>query len=115
MSERHRLPSQSEPGLDVHEWETVWQQLQDAIADAPDEALPEVVRFIGQLLAERGFQLDEPVTAGGADADVLYDFLAAREIVRAAEAGGADPEDVAAALADLQEIYDYVIADRGPP
>ena len=31
------------------------------------------------MLRERGFQLDEPVTAEGDDADILRDFLAARE------------------------------------
>jgi hypothetical protein len=42
-----------EPGLDLHEWETRWQELQDAAADAPDEALPEIVE---QMLVERGFE-----------------------------------------------------------
>lgn len=35
-----------EPGLDLHEWETRWQELQDLAADAPDETLPEIVRQV---------------------------------------------------------------------
>src|SRR5437868_4517955 len=105
----------AEPGLDLHEWETRWQELQDAAADAPEEALPEIVRFVEQMLAERGFDLSEPVTAEGEDPDIVKDFLAAREIARAAEAGTAEPDDVAVALEDLQEIYDYLVGDRAPP
>ncbi|MGZ4415464.1 MAG: hypothetical protein ACXVRZ_13980 [Gaiellaceae bacterium] len=105
----------SEPGLDLHEWETRWQELQDAAAEAPDEALPDVVRFVSQMLVERGYQLDEPVTKEGDDLDIVKDLLAAQEIAEAAETRGADPEDVATALDDLQEIYDYLVSDRAPP
>jgi hypothetical protein len=104
-----------EPGLDLHEWETRWQELQDAAAESPAEALPEIVRFVEELLRARGFQLDEPVTAEGNDADVVRDLLAARDIAAAAEEGPLDPEDVETALEDLREIYDYVVQDRAPP
>ena len=104
-----------EPGLDLHEWETRWQELQDAAADAPDEALPEIVRFVQQMLAERNFQLDEPVTAEGEDPDVVRDFLAARDLTRRAEAGTVEPEDVEVALENLREIYEYLVANRAAP
>jgi hypothetical protein len=104
-----------EPGLDLHEWETHWQELQEAAADAPDETLSELVRFVGQMLAERAFQLDEPVTAEGEDADMIRSFLAARDVAEAVETREAEPEDVAAALEDLEEIHDYLVSDRAPP
>jgi hypothetical protein len=103
-----------EPGLDLHEWETRWQALQEAAADAPDEALPEIVRFVEEMLTKRGFRLEEPVTTEGEAPDVVRDFLAARDVARLAEMGDADPGDVAAALENLNEIYEYVI-DRAPP
>ena len=105
----------TEPGLDLHEWETQWADLQDAVADDPVGALAEMVRLVHQLLEERGFQLDEPVTAQGDDPDVVRAFLAAREIADAAEGSGADPDDVATALENLREIYDYVVNDRVSP
>ena len=105
----------SEPGLDLHEWETLWQQLQDDSADDPAETLPELVRLVEAILRERGFQLDEPVTAEGHDAEIVRDFLAARELAAAAETGGADPEDVEVALEDLREIHDYITQDRASP
>jgi hypothetical protein len=104
-----------EPGLDLHEWETRWQELQDLAADAPDETLPEIVRFVEQMLVERGFQLDDPVSAAGADPDVVRDFLAARELASAVEAGNGEPEDVEVALENLREIRDYLVSDRAPP
>lgn len=102
-----------EPGLDLYEWETRWAELQDEVADDPVEALAEMVAVVQRLLEQRGFQLDEPVTAEGEDPDVVRAFLAAREI--AAGDGGADRDDVATALENLQEIYDYVVNDRVPP
>jgi hypothetical protein len=104
-----------EPGLDLHEWETRWQELQEAAAGAPEETLPEIVRFVGQTLTERGFQLDEPVTAEGEDPEILRDFLAARDVADLVEAGKADPGDVAAALESLSAIYQYLVDDRAPP
>ena len=104
-----------EPGLDLHEWETRWQELQEAAAEAPDQALPEMVRFVRQMLVEEGFQLDEPVTVQGEDPDIVRDFLAARDVANLAGAGDAEPEDVAIALENLREIYDYIISDRRSP
>jgi hypothetical protein len=104
-----------EPGLDLHEWETRWAELQDAVADDPVQALPDVARLIEQMLRERGFQLDEPVTAEGEDADMIADYLAAREVARAAQEAQVDLEDVEVALDDLREIYDYITQDRAPP
>jgi hypothetical protein len=101
----------SEVGLDLHEWETRWQELQDAIADDPEQALPEVVSFVGEMLAEAGFDLDE-VTAEGDDPDIRRDYIAARELATLVEQGNAEREDVDAALEDLHEIYEYIAGDR---
>jgi nucleoside-diphosphate-sugar epimerase len=104
-----------EPGLDLHDWETRWQELQELAADEPAETLPEIVRFVEQMLRERRIPLDEPVTAEGDDPDIIRDFLAARDVANAAEAGAADPEDVIVALDNLREIYVYFVTDRAPP
>jgi hypothetical protein len=104
----------TEPGLDLHEWETQWQQLQDESVDDPAQTLPEIVRLVETILRERGFQLDEPVTAEGYDADIVRDFLATSELAAAAETDSADPEDVEVALEELREIHDYIAQDRAP-
>jgi hypothetical protein len=110
------MPIVVEPGLDLHEWETRWQELEEAAADAPDEALPEIVRLVGEMMAARGLDLKEPVTAEGEDVDIVRDYLAARDVAGAVEAGNEpDDEDIAVALDDLREIYEYLVSDRAAP
>ena len=104
-----------EPGLDLHEWQTRWEELQDAAAADPTGALPEIVRFVEQILGERRYQLDEPVTAEGEDPDIVRHFLAAREVADLVEAGKSDPGDIAVALENVREIYEYLVADRRAP
>jgi hypothetical protein len=109
------LPEMDEPGLDLHQWETRWDDLNEAAADAPDEALPEFVRYVEQMLVERGFQLDEPVTLEGEDFDVIKSFLAARDLAASAEKTALDPEDVQVALENLRELHDYLVNVRAFP
>lgn len=74
----------TEPGLDLHEWETRWAELQELAEGTPDEALPEMVRTVEEMLRDRGYDLENPVVVEGEDPDLVRDFLAAREIARAA-------------------------------
>lgn len=103
-----------EPGLDLHEWETRWQELQDLAAEEPDQTLAEIVRFVEQMLRERGYDLENPVVVEGEDPDIVRDFIAARELAAAVEAGTGEPDDVQVALENLTEIHDYIVEDRRP-
>lgn len=105
----------TDPGLDLHEWETRWSDLQDQAADAPDEALPEVVRLVEEMLTDRGFDLENPVVVEDESRDIVSDFLAARDISRAAETTKLDQEDIQTALDDLTEIHDYLVEERPGP
>jgi hypothetical protein len=102
-----------EPGLDLHEWATRWQELQDLAAEEPAETLPELVRLVEQMLRERRISIDDPVAASGDDPDIIRDFLAARDVAEGLD--GADPEDISVALDNLREIYEYLVADRAAP
>jgi hypothetical protein len=77
----------AEPGLDLHEWQTEWEDLEPLVADSPREALPELDDLIERMLMARGFAPDDPVAAAGDEPEVLAAFRAAREITRRAEAG----------------------------
>ena len=101
-----------EPGLDLHEWKTRWQELRDAAADAPAETLPEMVRVTAQMLEERGFDIDGSVASAGENSELLRSYLGARDLGRAVEKGEAGPGDVAAAIENLNDIYEYLVADR---
>ena len=105
----------TEPGLDLHEWETRWSQLQEAAADDPAGALPEMGRLLEEMLTERGIQLDEAVTEEGEDPDVVRQFLAAREITRLADAGNVDPGDVGAAIEGYRTLFEQLTSERAAP
>lgn len=105
----------TDPGLDLQDWETRWSDLQDQVADAPDEALPEVVRLVEEMLTDRGFDLENPVVVEDESRDIVSDFLAARDIARAAETTKLDEEDIQTALENLAEIHDYLVEDRPGP
>ena len=105
----------TEPGLDLHEWETRWQAIQvDAEEDAAG-ALGELDRLIREMLVERGFQLDEPVTEEGEEPEVVRQYLAARTVKLAVDAGEVDPGDVGAAIQGYRAIYEYIVGDRAAP
>ena len=106
-----------EPGLDLHEWQTRWEELRELAADEPAETLPEIVRFVrGMLEDDRRFNLSDRAVEEGQDPEIVRNFLAAEDIALRIDAG-ADIEqaDVQAALDDLREIYEYLVADRAAP
>ena len=105
----------TDPGLDLQGWETRWSDLQDQVADAPDEALPEVVRLVEEMLTDRGFDFENPVVVEDESRDIVADFFAARDIALAAETTKIDQEDIQTALEDLAEIHDFLVDERGAP
>jgi len=106
-----------EPGLDRHEWESRWQALEEPMSDAPAEALPELDALVQQMLAERGYAIDDPVAREGDDREIVAEFLSAREITRMLDQGSDDvsPGDVAAAINGYRSVYEYLRAERGAP
>jgi hypothetical protein len=106
-----------EPGLDKHEWESLWQSLEEDLEDAPAEALPEADRLVEQILQARGYAIDDPVVREGDDRDMVAEFLAARETTRLVEQGaeGVSPGDIAAAINGYRSLYEYLIVERSPP
>ena len=74
-----------EPGLDRHEWESEWQTLEDDLRTDPAQALPELDRLVARMLAESGYELSDPIA--GEESEVVAEYLAAHEILEAAEQG----------------------------
>ena len=108
--------SMHEPGLDKHEWESIYATLEEELADDPAGALPELADLVERMLTERGFQLDEPVTVLGEERDVLAEYQAAREVSDRVERDeGVDPGDIAVAINGLQELYQHLLVVRAAP
>ena len=108
--------STPEPGLDRHEWETELQALEPELADAPAEALPELQALVERMLADRGFAPDDPIRSEGDEPEVLAEFRAATETIRALERGDdVDPGNIAAAVNGLRAVFDHLVSARSAP
>jgi hypothetical protein len=100
----------SEPGLDLHEWETRWQELEPLLEDDPSSALPEACDVVEQVLGERGIGLER---LGGENDELVAGYEAAREVADRLERGDqVDPGDVGAAIANLRGVYDALLEHR---
>jgi hypothetical protein len=99
-----------DPGLDRHEWETEFAQLEPELHDAPLETLPELAALVERMLRERGYDL-EPERRD--ETGFVPEFLAARAV--AAQGDRADPGDVADAIQKLTSVYDFLAGERRPP
>jgi hypothetical protein len=102
-----------EPGLDRHQWQTEWEQLEPLVVDSPAEALSELDDLVGRMLAEAGYptETSDRVDDDGIDPEVVTSFEAAREITNRVDRGeDVDPGDVGAAIGLYREIYEHLLS-----
>lgn len=84
----------NEPGLDLHEWETRWSELEEALAEDPAGALPEACDLIEQTFF-----------GDAADGELAGALAAVRETSDRVERGeNVDPGDLGAAVENLREL-----------
>ena len=96
-----------EPGLDLHEWETRWQQLVEVARESPADATAEIDRLLEEMLGERGML--------ESDSEARKQFDAARDMLRRYERGGAGAGDLAAALNGYREVYELLTTENLDP
>jgi hypothetical protein len=103
-----------EPGLDRHAWENEWQTLEESVRANATDALSELDRLVGRMLEESGYDLTDPVVREGNEREVVSEYLAAHDIVDAAERGSADlsPGDVAAAINGYRAVSEHLVSTR---
>jgi hypothetical protein len=103
-----------EPGLDRHEWESEMQALEDQLGENPAEALPELDALVTRMLEETGYDVTDPVVREGDEREVVAEYLAAHDIVEAAERGSEElsPGDVAAAINGYRAVSEHLVATR---
>jgi hypothetical protein len=106
-----------EPGLDLHEWESQWQALEEQLEDSPADALPEVDQLVAEMLGARGYAIDDSVAREGDDREIVAEFLAAREITRLLESDpdAVSPGDVGSAVNGYRAVFEYIVAERSSP
>jgi hypothetical protein len=83
-----------EPGVELHEWETRWQEIEQALADDPASTLPEACDLVEETL----------LVDDGAD-ELAAAYRAALETSDRLERGeDVDPGDIGAAVENLRSI-----------
>ena len=103
-----------DPGLNLHEWESEWEALEDDLRTDPSHALPELDRLVTRMLAESGYELTDPVIVEGEEREIVAEYLAAHEIVVTAERDSEDISlgDVASAINGYRAVFDHLVATR---
>ena len=99
----------SEPGLDLHEWETMWATVAEDRDEDPAAALSQFADIVGRMLRSRGYNVDDPVEAGGDEHEIVTTYLSARETAERAEVGSASRAEVEDAINDLEDVFDTVL------
>jgi hypothetical protein len=109
------LPDGEDAGLDLHDWETRFQQLEADLETDAAQALPDLADLVEGILQERGLAGDE---LPGVDDEqgLLAQYRFAREIADRVERGEvADPGDVGAAVESLRDAYAFLVGERRAP
>jgi hypothetical protein len=102
-----------EPGLDLHEWQSVKASIEEDIADDPDAGLSQLADLVQRMLAERGYALDDPVASQGEEPEVVLSYRSAREATERAELGAASRSEVETAIEELRDVFTAIIAEAG--
>ena len=103
-----------EPGLDRHEWETEWADLEERIGDDPADALFELDNLVARMLEARGIPLEEREGQTETEPDTVREFVEARRITQLVGAAeDVDPGDIADAINAYSELYASLL-ESGP-
>ncbi len=102
----------SEPGLDLHEWESAWASVEEDLEADPAAALSQLADIVERMLRARDYDLDDPVAVGGDEPEIVVTYRAARETSERAELGEASRADVGTAIDDLRILFDTLTTER---
>jgi hypothetical protein len=101
----------SEPGLDLHEWESRWSSIEEDVEDDPDAALSQLTDLVERMLVARGYDVNDPVQSSGDEPEMMVTFRAVRETAERAELGEASRADVETAIEDLRGIFETLVVE----
>jgi hypothetical protein len=102
----------SEPGLDLHEWESTWASVEEDLDANPAAALSQFADLVEQMLRAGGYHVDDPVAEGGDDPEIVVTYRAARETAERAELGSASRSEIGTAIDDLRVLFDTLKTTR---
>lgn len=102
----------SEPGLDLHDWESAWASVEEELEADPAGALSQFADIVERMLRARGYHVDDPVALVGDEPEIVVTYRSARETTERAELGVASRADVGTAIDDLRILFDTVTTER---
>jgi hypothetical protein len=102
----------SEPGLDLHEWQSQWESVAVDMDADPDAALSQLADIVERMLVSRGYEVNDPVERVGDEPELVVTYLAARETTERAELGNASRAEVETAIEDLRSLFETITAER---
>jgi hypothetical protein len=104
-----------DPGEELYDWQSEMASLEDDIRESPEEAVSALDDLLRRMLEDSGYDLTESVTREGDEREVVAEYLAAHEIRVLLERGADDisPGDVAEAINDYRELFDFLVENRG--
>ena len=95
-----------DPGLDRHEWESEWSDLEERMRDDPSDALLELDDLIARMMQARGVPLEERDGQVEIDPETVRSFVEARRVAQQVGAGeDVDIGDIALAINNYTELY----------
>ncbi len=104
-----------DPGEELYDWQSEMASLEDDIRESPQEAVSALDDLLRRMLEDSGYDLTESVTREGDEREVVAEYLAAHEIRTLLEQGaeGISAGDVAEAINDYRELFDFLVENRG--
>ena len=104
------MHAMQEPGLDRHEWESEWSDLEERLHDDPADALFELDELVARMLVARGYAVEEREGQTETEPETVRSFTEARRITRmVGEAEDVDPGDIAYAINTYRELYESLL------
>ena len=99
-----------EPGLDIHEWETEYRDLEQRMRDDPADALFELDELVARMLVAHGFPVREQEGETEIEPETIREFLEARRITQLIGAAeDVDPGDIGSAIEAYRELYELLL------
>jgi basic membrane lipoprotein Med (substrate-binding protein (PBP1-ABC) superfamily) len=102
----------SEPGLDLHEWESQWASVAEEQDGDAAAALSQYADIVERVLVARGYNVADPVETAGDEPEIVTTYVSAREVAERAEVGDASRADIGDAIEDLRALFEMVTAAR---
>jgi hypothetical protein len=102
----------SEPGLDLHEWESQWASVAEEQDGDAGAAVSQYADIVERMLVARGYNVVDPVETAGDEAEIVTTYASAREVAERAEVGDASRADIGDAIEDLRALFETLTAAR---